>query len=88
MPKKKSLPIKNRILAAVPRNEYEQLLPDLEFISLLLGVSLYNSGDAIEHVYFQYVGGAPRRRGNRSNRAANGRIDSLLKRPHQCLEER
>jgi CRP-like cAMP-binding protein len=46
------LPIKNMILAALPRTEYERLLPDLEYISLPLDVSLYRSGDAIEYVYF------------------------------------
>jgi CRP-like cAMP-binding protein len=49
---KKNPPIKNRILAALPRREYEQLLPDLEVISLPLEVSLYKSGDFIEYVYF------------------------------------
>lgn len=49
---KKTAPIKNRILAALPRREYERLLPNLEFISLPLGVSLYKSGDFIEYVYF------------------------------------
>lgn len=53
---KKSLPIKNRILAALPRREYERLLPDLEFISLPLEVSLYKSGDFIEYVYFPNEG--------------------------------
>ena len=46
------LPINNIILAALPRKEYERLLPDLEFMSLPLDVSLYKSGDVIEYVYF------------------------------------
>ncbi|HEX7998552.1 MAG TPA: Crp/Fnr family transcriptional regulator [Pyrinomonadaceae bacterium] len=45
-------PIKNMILAALPRRDYQRLLPHLEFISLPLEVSLYQSGDAIEYVYF------------------------------------
>ncbi|HEY0005713.1 MAG TPA: Crp/Fnr family transcriptional regulator [Pyrinomonadaceae bacterium] len=45
-------PIRNRILAALPRREYERLLPELEFVSLPLGKILYKSGDIIEHVYF------------------------------------
>ena len=49
---KKNLPIKNRILAALPRREYERLLPDLEFIALPMDVTLYKSGDFIEYVYF------------------------------------
>src|SRR5918911_1072226 len=51
MPKER-LHIKNMILAALPRKGYERLLPDLEFISLPLDVSLYQSGDSIEYVYF------------------------------------
>lgn len=53
---KKNLPIKNRILAALPRREYERMLPDLELISLPLEVSLYKSGDFIEYVYFPSEG--------------------------------
>ena len=49
MPKTR-LPIKNMVLAALPHKEYDRMLPDLEFISLPLDVSLYKSGDAIEYV--------------------------------------
>lgn len=52
----KNPPVKNRILAALPRREYERLLQDLEFISLPLEVSLYKSGDFIEYVYFPSEG--------------------------------
>jgi CRP-like cAMP-binding protein len=45
-------PIKNELLAALPRGAYLRLLPHLEPVSLLLGASLYNSGESIEHVYF------------------------------------
>lgn len=48
----KHLPIKNMILAALSQKEYKRLLPNLEFISLPLDVSLYRSGDAIDYVYF------------------------------------
>lgn len=53
---KKSPPIKNSILAALPRREYERLLPDLELIALPLDVTLYKSGDFIEYVYFPSEG--------------------------------
>jgi CRP-like cAMP-binding protein len=53
---KKHPPIKNRILAALSRREYERLLPDLEDISLPLDVTLYKSGDFIEYVYFPSEG--------------------------------
>lgn len=42
----------NLILNAIPIEEYERLLPHLEFVSLPLGETLYKSGDIIEHVYF------------------------------------
>src|ERR1044071_628310 len=48
----KSLPIKNLILAGLPRREYARLLPDLEAVALAPGKKLYKSGDAITHVYF------------------------------------
>lgn len=43
---------KNLILAALPEDEYERLLPDLELVSLSLNEPLYKSGDIIEYVYF------------------------------------
>lgn len=46
------LPIKNMILAGLPRKEYKRLLPGLEYIVLPLDVSLYRSGETIEYVYF------------------------------------
>jgi CRP-like cAMP-binding protein len=49
---KTHIPIKNMILAALPRNEYKRLLPDLEPISLPVDVVLYKSGEVIEYVYF------------------------------------
>lgn len=46
------LPVKNRIFAALPQQEYKRLLPQLELVSLQVGESLYKSGDFIEYVYF------------------------------------
>jgi CRP-like cAMP-binding protein len=45
-------PIKNELLAALPRAAYLRLLPHLESVSLPLGTGLYNSGESIKHVYF------------------------------------
>jgi CRP-like cAMP-binding protein len=45
-------PVKNELLAALPRAAYLRLLPQLESVSLPLGAALYNSGESIEHVYF------------------------------------
>jgi CRP-like cAMP-binding protein len=48
----KPVPVKNHILAALPRAEYARLRPHLERVTLGHGEALYKSGDAIEHVYF------------------------------------
>jgi CRP-like cAMP-binding protein len=42
----------NRLLAALPKNEYKRLLPKLKTISLVLGEELYEPGGAIKYVYF------------------------------------
>jgi CRP-like cAMP-binding protein len=45
-------PRQNRILAALPVTEYARLADDLEFVSFAAGDVLYESGDALEFVYF------------------------------------
>ena len=45
-------PVRNELLAALPRAAYLRLLPHLESVALPLGTGLYNSGESIEHVYF------------------------------------
>src|SRR6476619_4824107 len=45
-------PAVNRLLAALPTNEYNRLLPKLKSVNLVLGEGLYESGDAIKYVYF------------------------------------
>ena len=42
----------NRLLAALPPEEYERLLPCLEPVSFALGDIVYESGERMEHVYF------------------------------------
>ena len=42
----------NHLLAALPPEVYSRLLPHLEYIELPLGKVLYESGDALRHVYF------------------------------------
>jgi hypothetical protein len=44
--------IKNQLLAAPPRHEYERILPHLEHDSFSLGESIYESGKHMKHVYF------------------------------------
>jgi len=49
-------PRSNRILAAAPREEYERLLPHLEYVELRRGDVLHGAGEHISHVYFPYSG--------------------------------
>lgn len=45
-------PVENRLLAALPDEEYERLRPSLEHVSFALGEVIYESGGQLEHVYF------------------------------------
>jgi len=45
-------PTQNHLLDALPKTEYERLLPHLELISMPLGEVLYESGGRLKHVYF------------------------------------
>ncbi|HEV7700807.1 MAG TPA: Crp/Fnr family transcriptional regulator [Pyrinomonadaceae bacterium] len=42
----------NRLLAALPDEEFEQVFSKLEYVPLDLGQVLYESGDKLEYVYF------------------------------------
>lgn len=44
--------IENRLLAALPTEEYDRLLPHMEKISFALGDVIYESGEQLDHVYF------------------------------------
>src|ERR1700719_4933494 len=48
----KQVAIPNRLLGALPRNEYQKLLPILEPVNLTFGETLYESQSQIRHVYF------------------------------------
>ena len=48
--------IKNRLLSALPREEYERLLPHLETVSLRFNQIIYAPNEPIEHVYFPNSG--------------------------------
>jgi CRP-like cAMP-binding protein len=52
MPGAKQVAIPNRLLRALPRKEYQKLLPILEPVDLSLGEILYESHTQIRHVYF------------------------------------
>jgi len=45
-------PKENRLLAAMPRAEYQSLVPSLERVAMPLGQALYESGEAQGFVYF------------------------------------
>lgn len=45
-------PKQNRLLAALPPEDYARLLPYLEFISMPVGQIIYESGAPITHSYF------------------------------------
>lgn len=45
-------PLQNQLLAALPKAEFERLLPHLHPIALPLGMALYESGEGLSHVYF------------------------------------
>lgn len=44
--------VDNRLLAALPRKNYQRLLPALERVTLTFGEILYEPGKPIGHVYF------------------------------------
>jgi CRP-like cAMP-binding protein len=46
----------NRLLAALPKEEYQQLLPELEPFPLVFGEVIYDPGDLIRSVYFPTSG--------------------------------
>jgi CRP-like cAMP-binding protein len=45
-------PKKNSLLAALPREEYERILPHLGHVSFKLGEVVYESGGQMDHIYF------------------------------------
>ena len=45
-------PVENHILAALPGEEYERLLPHLSHVSLSLGEVVYEAGGRLNHIYF------------------------------------
>jgi CRP-like cAMP-binding protein len=47
-----SIAMQNRLLRAVPLEQYERWKPHLELVELPLGHSVYESGDRQTHVYF------------------------------------
>jgi CRP-like cAMP-binding protein len=45
-------PTQNRLLAALPKEEFARLAPHLEFVPLPLGQVLFEPGEQLQHAYF------------------------------------
>ncbi len=54
--KSRPLPILNHLLAALPSEEYERLIPNLDYVRLPFMEVLYLSGEEIKHTYFPNEG--------------------------------
>ena len=50
------LPVQNRLLAALPPQDYRRLAQYLETVSLTFGQVLYEPGGRMRHVYFPHSG--------------------------------
>ncbi len=49
-------PTQNRILAALPKTDYERLLPNLELVQMPLGWTMSESGDHVNYLHFPISG--------------------------------
>jgi CRP-like cAMP-binding protein len=49
-------PRQNQILAALPKDEYERLLPDLQLVEMPLGLTMSESGDHVNFLHFPISG--------------------------------
>jgi CRP-like cAMP-binding protein len=55
-PKATIAPRNNRLLAGLPPDVFDRLLPDLKPVTMPLGKVIYESGAQLEHVYFPVPG--------------------------------
>jgi CRP-like cAMP-binding protein len=53
---KATLPLDNKLLASLPPDHFDRLLPHLSTVSLQQGVVLYEAGDEVDQVYFPHYG--------------------------------
>ena len=53
---KASLPLDNKLLASLPRDDFDRLLPYLSTITLQQGIVLNEAGDEVDQVYFPQYG--------------------------------
>jgi len=49
-------PRQNLILAALPKKDYERLLPDLQYVDMPLGWTISESGDHVDYLHFPTSG--------------------------------
>ena len=49
-------PLDNKLLALLPRDHFDRLLPHLSTVLLQQGAVLYESGDEVDQVYFPHYG--------------------------------
>ena len=50
------LPLDNKLLASLPRDHFDRLLPHLTTVQLPQGLVLFESGDEVDQVYFPQYG--------------------------------
>ena len=53
---KVGLPLDNRLLASLPRGDFDRLLPHLSTINMQQGSVVVEAGDEVDHVYFPHYG--------------------------------
>ena len=53
---KAGLPLDNKLLASLPRDHFDRLLPHLSTVALEQGMVLYEAGDEVDQVYFPHYG--------------------------------
>ena len=53
---KPGLPLDNKLLASLPRADFDRLLPQLSTVTLEQGVVLTEAGDEVDQVYFPHYG--------------------------------
>jgi CRP-like cAMP-binding protein len=53
---KAGLPLDNKLLASLPRDHFDRLLPHLSTVSLQQGLVLCEAGDEVDQVYFPQYG--------------------------------
>ena len=53
---KVGIPLDNKLLASLPRGDFDRLLPHLSTITLQQGSVLIEAGDEVDHIYFPHYG--------------------------------